>query len=85
MAQLALPQTVTHAPYRILAGDCLTVIPAQVAANSVDLIFTSPPYADQRVKNYGGIHPDSYVEWFLPRAAVLREAIEAHRLIRPEY
>ena len=76
MAQLALPQTVTHAPYRILAGDCLTVIPAQVAANSVDLIFTSPPYADQRVKNYGGIHPDSYVEWFLPRAAVLREALK---------
>ena len=76
MAQLALPQTDTHSPYRILAGDCLTVIPAEVAVHSVDLIFTSPPYADQRKKNYGGIHPDSYVEWFLPRAAVLREALK---------
>jgi len=34
--------------------------------NSVDLIFTSPPYADQRKSTYGGIHPDKYVEWFLP-------------------
>lgn len=34
--------------------------------NSVDLILTSPPYADQRSKTYGGIHPDKYVSWFLP-------------------
>ena len=34
--------------------------------NSVDLIFTSPPYADQRKNTYGGIHPDKYVNWFLP-------------------
>lgn len=34
--------------------------------NFVDLIVTSPPYADQRKSTYGGIHPDKYVEWFLP-------------------
>ena len=34
--------------------------------NSVDLIVTSPPYADQRKGTYGGVHPDKYVEWFLP-------------------
>src|ERR1044072_3122436 len=34
--------------------------------NSVDLIVTSPPYADQRKNTYGGIHPAKYVEWFLP-------------------
>lgn len=34
--------------------------------NSVDLIVTSPPYADQRKGTYGGIHVDKYVEWFLP-------------------
>ncbi|MHB8261026.1 MAG: DNA-methyltransferase [Bacteroidia bacterium] len=33
--------------------------------NSVDLIVTSPPYADQRKSTYGGISPDKYVEWFL--------------------
>lgn len=32
----------------------------------VDLIVTSPPYADQRKSTYGGIHPDEYVDWFLP-------------------
>ncbi len=37
-----------------------------LADNSVDLIVTSPPYADQRKNSYGGIHPDKYVEWFLP-------------------
>ncbi len=37
-----------------------------LADNSVDLIMTSPPYADQRKSTYGGIHPDKYVEWFLP-------------------
>jgi len=34
--------------------------------NLVDLIVTSPPYADQRKSTYGGIHPNKYVEWFLP-------------------
>lgn len=34
--------------------------------NSVDLIITSPPYTDQRKNVYGGIHPDKYVNWFLP-------------------
>lgn len=39
---------------------------AKLADNSVDLIVTSPPYADQRKDTYGGIHHDKYVEWFLP-------------------
>jgi site-specific DNA-methyltransferase (adenine-specific)/site-specific DNA-methyltransferase (cytosine-N4-specific) len=34
--------------------------------NSVDLIITSPPYADQRKATYGGISHSKYVEWFLP-------------------
>ena len=37
-----------------------------LSTNSVDLIVTSPPYADQRKSTYGGIHPDKYVQWFLP-------------------
>ena len=47
-------------------GDCEDVL-KKIPDNSVDLIFTSPPYADQRKKTYGGIHPDDYVEWFLPK------------------
>jgi len=48
-------------------GDCEEILKA-IPDNSVDLIFTSPPYADQRKKTYGGIHPNDYVDWFLPKA-----------------
>ncbi len=44
------------------SGEWLRVLPA----DSVDLWFTSPPYADARA--YSRIHPDRYVEWFLPFA-----------------
>lgn len=57
-------------------GDCKDVL-QKVPENSVDLIVTSPPYADNRKKTYGGIHPDAYVEWFLPRAK------EFHRVLKP--
>ncbi len=60
---------------RILHGDCLEVIPRDVGRRTVDLVVTSPPYADQRQKNYGGIHPDRYVEWFLPRAEAIRDSL----------
>ncbi len=46
-------------------GDCKKVL-KKLPDNWVDLIFTSPPYADQRKNTYGGIHPDKYVDWFLP-------------------
>lgn len=44
--------------------------------NSIDLIVTSPPYADQRKNTYGGIHPDGYVKWFLPISAQLLRALK---------
>jgi DNA modification methylase len=44
------------------SSDWLPVLPD----SSVDLWFTSPPYADARA--YSRIHPDRYVEWFLPFA-----------------
>jgi len=46
-------------------GDCKEKLEL-VEENSVDLIVTSPPYADQRKDTYGGIHHEKYVEWFLP-------------------
>jgi DNA modification methylase len=50
---------------KLLLGDCKDRL-KDVNDNSVHLIFTSPPYADQRKHTYGGIDPDHYVEWFLP-------------------
>jgi site-specific DNA-methyltransferase (adenine-specific)/site-specific DNA-methyltransferase (cytosine-N4-specific) len=57
--------TKTQVRADVILGDCLNVL-KKLPDNSVDLIVTSPPYADQRKSTYGGINPDKYVEWFLP-------------------
>jgi site-specific DNA-methyltransferase (adenine-specific)/site-specific DNA-methyltransferase (cytosine-N4-specific) len=49
----------------VYLGDCTERL-KELDSDSIDLIVTSPPYADQRSKTYGGITPDNYVEWFLP-------------------
>ena len=49
----------------IYQGDCLQKLKL-LEDNSVDLIVTSPPYADQRKNTYGGISTKEYVKWFLP-------------------
>lgn len=49
----------------IVHGDSTDLLP-KLPAGSVDLFFTSPPYADARA--YSRIHPDHYVDWFLPYA-----------------
>jgi site-specific DNA-methyltransferase (adenine-specific) len=51
---------------QIILGDCESVL-KEFPDNYFDLIFTSPPYADQRKKTYGGINPNKYVDWFLPK------------------
>jgi len=44
--------------------------------NSVDLIITSPPYADQRKSTYGGINHNEYVDWFMPISKELLRALK---------
>ena len=60
----------------VIHGDCEHVL-RSVPDDSIDLIFTSPPYADQRKRTYGGIRPDDYVDWFLPKAD------EFYRVLKP--
>ena len=50
---------------KLFLGDCREVLKT-LDSDSIDLIVTSPPYADQRISTYGGIKPENYVEWFLP-------------------
>lgn len=66
-----MPDSIT-----LFAGDCLDAL-TNVPSDSVDLIVTSPPYADARKRTYGGIRPDDYVEWFIPRAR------EFYRVLAP--
>lgn len=61
----------------ILTGDCLNIL-KNYSDNFFNLIFTSPPYADRRNNTYGGIKPNEYVAWFLPRSK------EFLRVLRPD-
>jgi len=58
-------------------ADALDVLKAQ-PANSVALVFTSPPFALRRKKEYGNVAASQYVEWFLPFAE------QVHRVLRPD-
>lgn len=60
---------------QILLGDNETVLKS-LPPNCIDLIITSPPYADSRKKTYGGVHPDTYVEWFMPKAAEFKRVLK---------
>ena len=63
-------------PYaNIILGDCKNEL-QKLPENSVDLVITSPPYADQRKSTYGGIHPNEYVEWFLPTSQELLRTLK---------
>jgi DNA modification methylase len=50
---------------KLYLGDCREEL-KKIPDNSVDLIVTSPPYADQRKSTYGGVSVKEYVTWFLP-------------------
>lgn len=57
--------------FGLLHGDAQVQL-AKLPRESIDLFFTSPPYADARA--YSRIHPDRYVEWFLPFARGMFDA-----------
>lgn len=60
---------------KLVLGDCLNIL-QEIPSNSVNLIVTSPPYADNRKSTYGGVSPDKYVEWFLPISAELKRVLK---------
>jgi site-specific DNA-methyltransferase (adenine-specific) len=59
----------------IIKGDCLTILKT-LPDSCIDLIFTSPPYADNRKKTYKGRPTKEYVRWFLPIS------LELHRVLK---
>ena len=54
----------------IVLGDCENVL-RNFPDHSIDFIVTSPPYADNRKSSFQGVHPDNYVDWFLPKSEQL--------------
>lgn len=49
-------------------GDCSILLADKnlFPDKSINLIVTSPPYADKRKNSYKGVTSNKYVEWFLP-------------------
>ncbi|MBM4424338.1 MAG: site-specific DNA-methyltransferase [Chloroflexi bacterium] len=56
LARAGATCTVVHGDSRVELG---------ALKGEVDLIVTSPPYADARHHHYDSIHPDKFVDWFL--------------------
>jgi site-specific DNA-methyltransferase (adenine-specific)/site-specific DNA-methyltransferase (cytosine-N4-specific) len=68
-------QSQSGSTIQLYQGDSLDILKT-MGDNTIDLIVTSPPYSDQRKTTYGGIHPDHYVEWFLPISAELLRVLK---------
>ena len=55
--------------------DCLEGM-KQLPSSSIDMVFTSPPYADRRKSTYGGLSSDEYIDWFLPISAEIKRILK---------
>lgn len=62
---------------QLYLGDSAEILKS-IEDNSIDLIVTSPPYAEQRKKTYGGIPINEYVDWFLGISK------ELYRVLKPD-
>ncbi len=58
----------------VICGDSRQVLAE--FKGKVDLIVTSPPYADARRKHYDSVHPDEFAEWFLSFHQPFYEALK---------
>lgn len=52
--------------HKVICGDCREPATYDKLLNGekVNGVFTSPPYAEQRKKQYGGVPTDKYIEWW---------------------
>jgi len=62
----------------ILNGDALSLLNDSklFLDESIDLIITSPPYADKRANNYRTIKEADYVDWFLSISKLLKRVLK---------
>jgi DNA modification methylase len=62
---------------KIYQGDSLNLL-KELPDNSIDLVITSPPYADMKTYiDFKGILADDYVDWFIPYC------VEICRVLKP--
>lgn len=69
-------KTVQGKSHRLLTGDCRNPDDMRrLCAEKVQGVFTSPPYAEQRKEQYGGVPVDEYVAWWEAVQANVRDAL----------
>lgn len=61
---------------QIICSDCKNVA-LSIPDNQIDLIVTSPPYAEKRKKTYGGIPAPDYAQWLFDLS------VEFLRILKP--
>lgn len=59
---------------KIYLGDCAEIL-RTIPSGTINLIVTSPPYADNRKSTYGGVPIKKYVDWFLPISLELKRVL----------
>ena len=47
-----------------------------IPSDSVDMVFTSPPYANRRKNSYGGIPEEQYIDWFNGIATEIKRVLK---------
>lgn len=73
---LNLPTAIYHTKYgKAFLGDALDLLQC-LPDDSVDLIFTSPPFPLQRPKAYGNEEQDKYVNWLLEFAPAIKRILK---------
>ena len=57
----------------LIEGDCKDKL-SEIDSESVDLIFTSPPYAKQR--DYVGAFSEDYISWISPMVIEMKRVMK---------
>lgn len=60
----------------IIHDDSLRYMTNEIAAESVDLIMTSPPFGLVRKKDYGNVDADEYIHWFEPFGEAFKRVLK---------
>ena len=73
-AELRLKELVSLELNKVYLGDCAEIL-RTIPSGTINLIVTSPPYADNRKSTYGGVPIKKYVDWFLPISLELKRVL----------
>ena len=60
---------------RLIVGEAENVL-GELAADSVDLVVTSPPFALLRQKSYGNLEQSEYVDWLVSFGVLVRRVLK---------